>query len=144
MIQAGRNLVVSVDVIRCPACILQYRTMLPSSEVLGTLAAPRTIAEGDLVIVYLAHDNMKAVTVAESGSFNGPFGNFKLAEWIGKPFGSKAYSPQGCWVMLLAPSPELWTQVLMHRTQILYVADISQICAGLELRSGLTVRFLRP
>ena len=30
------------------------------------------------------------------------------------------------WVILLAPNPELWTLVLRHRTQILYIADISK------------------
>lgn len=40
------------------------------------------------------------------------------------------------WVYLLAPTPELWTVVLRHRTQILYVADISMICTFLELKPG--------
>lgn len=40
------------------------------------------------------------------------------------------------WVYLLAPTPELWTTVLKHRTQILYVADISMICTFLELKPG--------
>jgi tRNA A58 N-methylase Trm61 len=114
--------------------------MLQLHQTAGTLAAPRRIAAGDLVVVYMAHDNMKSVTVAASGCFNGPYGAFKLADWIGKPFGSKVFSAQGAWVILLAPTPELWTHVLMHRTQILYLADISQICAGLELRPGATVR----
>lgn len=42
------------------------------------------------------------------------------------------------WVHILAPTPELWTQVLRHRTQILYAADIAMICAFLELRPGCT------
>jgi tRNA A58 N-methylase Trm61 len=27
-----------------------------------------------------------------------------------------------------APTPELWTKVLPHRTQILYLPDISLVC----------------
>lgn len=59
-------------------------------------------------------------------------------EWIGKPFGSKGYAkpPSSGWVYLLRPTPELWTKVLLHRTQILYAADISLICTMLELRPG--------
>ena len=40
---------------------------------------------------------------------------------------------------LVAPTPELWSLVLRHRTQILYVADISLVCSYLELRPGSVV-----
>lgn len=40
---------------------------------------------------------------------------------------------------LLAPTPELWTCVLNHRTQILYLADISFVVSYLELRPGSLV-----
>ena len=53
-------------------------------------------------------------------------------DWLGRPFGSKAVAKKGGgWVLLLAPTPELWTAVLRHRTQILYVAGgciASTIC----------------
>ena len=40
----------------------------------------------------------------------------------------------GGYVTLLPPSPELWTETLPpHRTQILYIADISMIALQLEL-----------
>ncbi|RUS32423.1 tRNA methyltransferase complex GCD14 subunit-domain-containing protein [Jimgerdemannia flammicorona] len=35
--------------------------------------------------------------------------------------------------------PELWTQVLPHRTQILYAADISFITSYLDLKPGSKV-----
>lgn len=41
------------------------------------------------------------------------------------------------YMWLLAPTPELWTRVLSHRTQILYAADIAVVCTQLELRPGL-------
>lgn len=64
-----------------------------------------------------------------------------IQEWIGKPFGSRVYAKgsaggQQGWIYLLSPTPELWTMVLRHRTQILYAADISMICTFLELRPG--------
>ncbi len=66
-----------------------------------------------------------------------------MQDWVGKPFGSRVRAKgqlgqgQG-WMYVLAPTPELWTLVLRHRTQILYTADIALICAFLELRPGLT------
>ena len=58
---------------------------------------------------------------------------------MGRPFGSRVSSKQGQgWVYVLAMTPELWTSVLRHRTQILYMADIAMICSFLELRPGLT------
>ena len=48
-------------------------------------------------------------------------------EWLGQPYGAKVFGRGGRgWVTLLAPSAELWTMVLRHRTQILYIADISE------------------
>lgn len=63
-----------------------------------------------------------------------------VQDWVGKPFGSRmcAKGKSQGWVHILAPTPELWTQVLKHRTQILYAADIAMICAFLELRPGCT------
>lgn len=59
-----------------------------------------------------------------------------VQSWLGKPFGSKVESREGRFVYLLFPTPELWTQVLRHRTQILYTADISLITQMLELKPG--------
>ncbi|KAK9861447.1 hypothetical protein WJX84_003172 [Apatococcus fuscideae] len=85
---------------------------------------------------------MKQVVVKSSALFGNRFGNFRMQAWIGKPFGTKVYAKeggQGGWVYLLRPTAELWTQVLKHRTQILYAADISMVCIFLELKPGSTV-----
>lgn len=99
----------------------------------------RVISNGDLVIVYERHDNMKPVTVSENSVLQNRFGVFKHSDWIGKPFGSKVFSNKGGFVYLLAPTPELWTSVLSHRTQILYIADISFVIMYLEIVPGCLV-----
>ncbi|KAF2308501.1 hypothetical protein GH714_010072 [Hevea brasiliensis] len=48
-------------------------------------------------------------------------------------------SNKGGFVYLLAPTPELWTLVLSHRTQILYIADISFVITYLEIVPGCLV-----
>ncbi|KAH1120262.1 hypothetical protein J1N35_003422 [Gossypium stocksii] len=52
--------------------------------------------------------------------------------WIGKPFGSIIFSNRGGLV-------ELWTLILSHRTQILYIADISFVIMYLEVVPGCLV-----
>lgn len=100
----------------------------------------RVISDGDVVIVYERHDRMKAVTVSRNGELQNRFGVFPHNEWIGKPFGTQAVAKTGSgFVYLLAPTPELWTLALPHRTQILYIADISFVVSFLELRPGSIV-----
>ncbi|KAK8710243.1 hypothetical protein V6N13_145577 [Hibiscus sabdariffa] len=99
----------------------------------------RCIRDGDLVIVYERHDTMKAVKVCENSVLQNRFGVFKHSDWIRKPFGSKVFSSKGGFVYLLAPTPELWTLVLSHRTQILYIADISFVIMYLEVVPGCLV-----
>ncbi|KAF5929876.1 hypothetical protein HYC85_000072 [Camellia sinensis] len=97
------------------------------------------ISDGDLVIVYEKHDNMKAVKACEISVLQNCFDVFKHLDWIGKPFGLKVFSNKSRFVYLLAPTLELWTLVLCHRTQILYVADISFVIMYLELVYGCLV-----
>ncbi|XP_062152604.1 uncharacterized protein LOC133860941 [Alnus glutinosa] len=99
----------------------------------------RHISDGDLVIVYERHDIMKAVKVSQESVLQNRFGVFKHSDWIGKPFGSKVFSNKGGFIYLLAPTPELWTLVLSHRTQILYIADISFVIMYLEIVPGCLV-----
>lgn len=112
--------------------------MLPTDE-LKKISFTRSIRDGDLVIVYERHDIMKAVKVCEGSTLQNRFGVFKHSDWIGKPFGSKVLSNKGGFVYLLAPTPELWTLVLSHRTQILYIADISFVIMFLEVVPGCLI-----
>lgn len=43
------------------------------------------------------------------------------------------------WVLVLHPTPELWTQCLPHRTQIVYSTDAALISLLLGLRPGSKV-----
>ncbi|KAL8475609.1 hypothetical protein ACS0TY_028319 [Phlomoides rotata] len=112
--------------------------MLPTDST-KKLSFNRCITDGDLVIVYERHDIMKPVKVSEKGVLQNRFGMFKHSDWIGKPFGSKVFSNKGGFIYLLAPTPELWTLVLSHRTQILYIADISFVVMYLEIVPGCVV-----
>ncbi|XP_017622283.1 uncharacterized protein LOC108466436 isoform X1 [Gossypium arboreum] len=104
-------------------CFCLLRILLIDSSM--KISFSHCIRDGDLIIAYGRHDTMKAVKVCENSVLQNRFGVFKHSDWIGKPFGSIIFSNRGGFVYLLALTPELWTLVLSHRTQILYIADIS-------------------
>ncbi|KAJ2006788.1 tRNA (adenine-N(1)-)-methyltransferase catalytic subunit trm61 [Coemansia thaxteri] len=98
------------------------------------------IENGDLVVIYLNYDSMLTVRVATDGSLNNKYGTFRHNDMIGQKYGSKIQSQYGKgFVYLLHPTPALWTQVVPHRTQILYLPDISFISSYLDLRPGKVV-----
>ena len=96
-----------------------------------------TVSMGDLVIVYEDYKTMKHVYVKSGAVYHNNFGSFKHDDMVGRPFGHKMAAHNGHgFVHLLQPTAELWTASLSHRTQILYIADISMICLQLELLPG--------
>ncbi|CAG8441909.1 3286_t:CDS:2 [Rhizophagus irregularis] len=98
------------------------------------------IEEGDLVIAHLSRENMTPLIVDSRKTYNNKFGTFKHKDMIGKEYGTKMPSHNGRGFMyLLHPTPELWTHVVPHRTQILYVADISYIITYIDLKPGSVV-----
>ena len=112
-----------------------------SAPALQSPPPARTVRMGDLVIVYEGFNKQKAVTLTEKGQYQNRYGSFPHREWVGKPFGAKVYGKgegKG-FIWLLAPTPELWTKVLPHRTQILYAPDISLVAHALELKPGSVV-----
>ena len=114
---------------------------IDSAPALQSPPPARTVRMGDLVIVYEGFNKQKAVTLTEKGQYQNRYGSFPHREWVGKPFGAKVYCKgegKG-FVWLLAPTPELWTKVLPHRTQILYAPDISLVAHALELKPGSVV-----
>uniref|UniRef100_A0A1B0A673 tRNA (adenine(58)-N(1))-methyltransferase catalytic subunit TRMT61A n=1 Tax=Glossina pallidipes TaxID=7398 RepID=A0A1B0A673_GLOPL len=53
-------------------------------------------------------------------------------------YGSQVKLSKG-WAYILQPNPQLWTQTLPHRTQIIYTPDISMIIHQLDLRPGSVI-----
>ena len=65
---------------------------------------------------------------------------YRHADLIGVPYGSKVGSRNGKgFIHVLRPTPELWTLALPHRTQILYLADISFVVSWLNIKPGSRV-----
>lgn len=85
-------------------------------------------------------DNIQSLIVTPGKDFNSKYGNFRQADFVGVPYGSKVRPRTGQgFVFLLRPTPELWTLALPHRTQILYLADIAFITSRLNIRRGSLV-----
>ncbi|KAJ7701423.1 tRNA methyltransferase complex GCD14 subunit-domain-containing protein [Mycena rosella] len=100
----------------------------------------REIAAGDTVIIWLTRDVIQPLVITPGKDFNSKFGNYRHSDFIGMPFGSKVGSRSGKgFIHILRPTPELWTMALPHRTQILYIADISFITSYLDIRRGSRV-----
>ena len=85
-------------------------------------------------------DQVQPLVVTPGKDFNTKFGNFRQADFVGVPYGSKVPSRSGRgFIHILRPTPELWTIALPHRTQILYLADIAFITSYLNIRKGSRV-----
>ncbi|KAF9201098.1 tRNA (adenine-N(1)-)-methyltransferase catalytic subunit trm61, partial [Haplosporangium sp. Z 27] len=85
-------------------------------------------------------ENLNLIRIQQGNEFNCKFGKYKHSDMIGLEYGTKLGSNTGRgFVYLLYPTPELWTLVLPHRTQILYIADISFVMDFLNLRPGMSM-----
>ncbi|KAJ2083821.1 tRNA (adenine-N(1)-)-methyltransferase catalytic subunit trm61 [Coemansia sp. RSA 988] len=99
-----------------------------------------SIAEGDQAMVYATPECIYPITVTTGETFNNKFGSFRHSEMIGLKYGSKMWSHDNRgFVYILHATPALWTQVVPHRTQILYLPDISFISLYLDLKPGKVV-----
>ncbi|XP_061398566.1 tRNA (adenine(58)-N(1))-methyltransferase catalytic subunit TRMT61A-like [Musca vetustissima] len=106
------------------------------------------IDEGDTVILYISVNSMHVIEatptiVNKKGEtiehiFQTSFGALKVRNIIGVKYGSRVELSKG-YAYVLQPNPELWTQTLPHRTQIIYTPDISMILHQLEIRPGSIV-----
>lgn len=106
------------------------------------------IREGDTVILYLTINQYysieaKNTTLSKKGVpiqnvIQTPYGSLACGDLIGKKYGTKIQLKKG-WAYVLQPTPEFWTEILPHRTQIIYTPDVSMILLFLELKPSSIV-----
>ncbi|KWU42456.1 tRNA methyltransferase complex GCD14 subunit [Rhodotorula sp. JG-1b] len=105
-----------------------------------TFDRSEAIQFGDWVIVYHSRTQLTSEIVTRDKELQSRFGHFRHSDMVGKPWGTKLSSSNGRgFVFLLKPTPELWTQALPHRTQILYLPDIAFITSFLDVKAGSRV-----
>lgn len=98
----------------------------------GARAAP-----GENVILWGGYSSIFQLQLQQGQITNNRYGSFHHDDLIGQPYGSKVRPKKGGqWVAMLRPTPELVTQSLAHRTQIIYHADISLILMLLDASPG--------
>lgn len=105
---------------------------------LATLDSRLNIASGDLCVIYISEHLRQIFRVEPGTQCQTKFGSFQADDLIGHPWGVKFDCRKG-WIIPLRLTPELWTQLLPHRTQILYQADISMILIQLDIKPGSIV-----
>ena len=116
----------------------RYVLFLVNSSLMWSTA--RNVAYGDSVIIWLTRDNIQPLVVTPGLIYNTKYGNFNHSSFVGIPYGSKVVPKSGRgFIYLLRPTPELWSLALPHRTQILYLADISFITSYLAIKNGSNV-----
>ena len=100
------------------------------------------IQENDLVILFETHKHITYVYVKKDEVYQNRYGAFPHSDMIGKKYGSimksKSVKHNG-YIYLLAPTPELWSKALKHRTQIVQTLDASAILFHLHIVPGCIV-----
>ncbi len=80
------------------------------------------------------------IRVDASSVLHNRLGHFRHVDMVGRPFGTQMWSVEGTkHCHLVRPTPELWTRVLPHRTQILYMPDIALILEMMDVTRGSIV-----
>jgi len=99
-----------------------------------------TAKEGDSVILWGGYNQISGLVLRAGAIFNNRYGSFHHDDLIGQTFGLKVRPRKGgAWMALLRSTPELITQSLVHRTQIIYHADISLILTLLDVQPGKVI-----
>lgn len=101
--------------------------------------------EGDLVIIQERYTDLTAITLKRDAHISNRYGRFPhndLLEstlgtrWHATPPKDKANQTCAGFVHALAPTPELWSMAMHHRTQIVYPHDTAIVSMYLDLRPG--------
>lgn len=96
------------------------------------------IKQGDTCLIYISDHLRFLLTIDEANLLNTKFGTIRASDLVGHPYGRKFQCRKG-WILPLRLTPEFWTQMLPHRTQILYQTDISMILLQLDIKPGSIV-----
>lgn len=95
------------------------------------------IDEHDMVVLYESPRHVRILKMRKGSAFESKDGIFRHDDMIGKRYGSKIYTHNDRAAgFALHITPELWTSLLPHRTQILYSTDISVVIFTLGLVPG--------
>eukprot|EP00758_Cryptobia_borreli_P000377 Tbor_TRINITY_DN105_c0_g1::TRINITY_DN105_c0_g1_i1::g.11978::m.11978/K07442/TRM61, GCD14; tRNA (adenine57-N1/adenine58-N1)-methyltransferase catalytic subunit len=104
------------------------------------------IEDGDTVLCYHGHDDIRPLTVERGAVLNCKKGRFYHSNIIGKRYGTRVegepnekattIKPK---MLILQNCATLWSSAVSHRTQIIYPTDISVIIMGLRLIPGSIV-----
>uniref|UniRef100_A0A6G1SF22 tRNA (adenine(58)-N(1))-methyltransferase catalytic subunit TRMT61A n=1 Tax=Aceria tosichella TaxID=561515 RepID=A0A6G1SF22_9ACAR len=93
------------------------------------------VKSGDTCVIHVSDTQRYIFKVVPNGEIQTKFGQIKSEDLLNHKYGVKFQCKRG-WVLPLRLTPELWTQLLPHRTQILYQADISMILLQLDIKPG--------
>ncbi len=102
------------------------------------LSTDPLVQEGDEVVIYVKYGVVHSLKVSSGQTLQMQFGALRHDFLVGKPYGSRISTTRG-YVYVLRPTPELWTQTLPHRTQIIYTPDISLILMLMDVEPGSVV-----
>jgi tRNA (adenine57-N1/adenine58-N1)-methyltransferase len=123
----------------------------PSSTSPAASNGRRAVARaGDEVVLFLGYTQpLRPLLLARGEQFSTREGFWDHSSIIGKPFGSRVVGRHRVnadrdrcpppVITVLRNTPELWSQALPHRTQIIVQTDIAVIIAKLGLRPGKVV-----
>jgi tRNA (adenine57-N1/adenine58-N1)-methyltransferase len=98
------------------------------------------VRSGDLVVLHGGFKFLIATYVTPGENVINQFGTFRHDDMVGRSFGSVVGNTRGTnSLVLLRPTPELWSVTLRHRTQIVFSMDASVIAFRMNLRPGSVV-----